>query len=95
MAENFDLLKTLEMMVETPGPSGSERIIRNKIENEIRDYVDDMYTDALGNLIARKGTAEGGKRLMISAHTDEIGLMVTHIDENGFARFTAIGGVSP
>ncbi len=96
MAENFDLLKTLEMLVETPGPSGSERIIRNKIEDEIRDYVDDMYTDALGNLIARKGTkAEGGKRLMVSAHTDEIGLMVTHIDENGFARFTAIGGVSP
>ena len=96
MAENFDLLKTLEMMVETPGPSGSERIIRKKIEDEIRDYVDDMYTDALGNLIARKGTkAEGGKRVMISAHTDEIGLMVTHIDENGFARFTAIGGVSP
>jgi endoglucanase len=96
MANNFDILKTLEMLVETPGPSGSERIIRKKIEEEIRDYVDEMYTDALGNLIARKGSkTEGGKRVMISAHVDEIGLMVTHVDDNGFARFIAIGGVSP
>ncbi len=55
-----------------------------------------MYTDALGNLIARKGSkGKGGKRVMVSAHTDEIGLMVTHVDDNGFARFISIGGVSP
>ena len=93
---NNDLLNILEMLVETPGPSGSEHLIRSKIEEEIRDHVDEIYTDALGNLIARKGKkAENGKRVMVSAHVDEIGLMVTHVDENGFARFISIGGVSP
>ncbi len=91
-----ELIKVLEMLVETPGPSGSEHLIRQKIEDEIRDHVDEMYTDALGNLIARKGSkGKGGKRVMVSAHTDEIGLMVTHVDDNGFARFISIGGVSP
>lgn len=91
-----DLLRVLQMLVETPGPSGSEHLIRKKIEDEIRDYADEIYTDALGNLIARKGSkGKGGKRVMISAHTDEIGLMVTHVDDNGFARFITIGGVSP
>ena len=93
---NNDLLNILEMLVETPGPSGSEHLIRSKIEEEIRDHVDEIYTDALGNLIARKGRkSENGKRVMVSAHVDEIGLMVTHVDENGFARFISIGGVSP
>ncbi|MGI6258538.1 MAG: M42 family metallopeptidase [Anaerolineaceae bacterium] len=91
-----ELIKVLEMLVETPGPSGSEHLIRQKIEDEIRDHVDEMYSDALGNLIARKGSkGKGGKRVMVSAHTDEIGLMVTHVDDNGFARFISIGGVSP
>jgi tetrahedral aminopeptidase len=50
--------------------------------------------DALGNLIVRKGQKTGdGMRIMLSAHMDEIGLMATHIDENGFIRFIAIGGV--
>ena len=91
-----DLLDVLEMLVETPGPSGSEHLIRSKIEAEIRDYVDEIYTDALGSLIAKKGTKKaGGKRVMVSSHVDEIGLMVTHVDDNGFARFITIGGVSP
>lgn len=94
--KNNDLLNVLEMLVETPGPSGSEHLIRSKIEEAIRDHVDEVYTDALGNLIAKKGSkAEGGKRVMISSHVDEIGLMVTHVDDNGFARFISIGGVSP
>ena len=95
MATN-SLLNTLQMLVETPGPSGSEHLIRSKVEEEIRDHVDELYTDALGNLIARKGSlGEGGKRVMVSAHVDEIGLMITHVDDNGFARFIPIGGVSP
>lgn len=94
--KNNDLLNVLEMLVETPGPSGSEHLIRSKVEEAIRDHVDEVYTDALGNLIAKKGSkAEGGKRVMISSHVDEIGLMVTHVDDNGFARFISIGGVSP
>ena len=94
--KNNELWTLLQTLVETPGPSGSEHVIREKIAAEIRSHVDEVYTDALGNLIARKGSLkEGGKRVMISAHVDEIGLMVTHVDENGFARFLPIGGINP
>ena len=87
------LIKTL---VETPGPSGFEYEIRDKIRDAIGESADEIRVDVMGSLIARKGTrTEGGMRVMISAHIDEIGLMVTHIDENGFARFTNIGGVNP
>ena len=94
--KNTSLWTILQTLVETPGPSGSEHVIREKIKAEIQGHADEVYTDALGNLIVRKGTLkEGGKRIMISAHVDEIGLMVTHVDENGFARFLPIGGINP
>ena len=87
------LIKTL---VETPGPSGFEYEIRDVIREEIIGEADEIRVDAMGNLIARKGAkTEEGMRVMISAHIDEIGLMVTHIDNNGFARFINVGGVSP
>ena len=97
MAKKSNSLWTiLQTLVETPGPSGSEHVIREKIKAEISGHADEVYTDALGNLIARKGTLkDGGKRIMISAHVDEIGLMVTHVDDNGFARFLPIGGINP
>jgi len=73
------------------GPSGSEEDVRDLITSWIRPLVDDLYTDALGNLIAvRKGRSE--KRLLLDAHTDEVGIMVRHIDENGFLRFAKLGG---
>ncbi len=60
----------------------------------VEPVADEVRLDALGNLIARKGQlADGGMRIMLAAHMDEIGVMVTHVDENGFARFTTIGGV--
>lgn len=94
--KNTSLWTILQTLVETPGPSGSEHVIREKIKAEISGHADEVYTDALGNLIARKGALkEGGKRIMISAHVDEIGLMITHVDDNGFARFLPIGGINP
>ena len=86
----------IQKLVETPGPSGFEHEIRDKVREAIGNTADEIRVDAMGSLIAKKGTkAEDGMRVMISAHIDEIGLMVTHIDENGFARFTNIGGVNP
>lgn len=86
----------IQKLVETTGPSGFEYEIRDVIREAIGDSADEIRVDALGSLIAKKGTKkENGMRVMVSAHIDEIGLMVTHIDEKGFARFTNIGGINP
>lgn len=86
----------IQKFVETPGPSGFEHQIRAAIRSEIEGFADEIRVDALGNLIARKGKrGKDGLRVMVSAHMDEIGVMVTHVDENGFVRFTTIGGVRP
>jgi len=74
-------------------PSSNEDRIREFIENEIKDYVDEVEVDALGNLIARK--KGNGKKIMLAAHMDQIGLMITAIDKKGFLRFTNVGGISP
>ena len=86
----MDLLKKLTQCF---GPSGNEEEIREFIKNEIKNNVDDIRTDALGNLIARKKGP--GKKIMFAAHMDEIGLITTFIDKNGFIRFSAIGGIMP
>jgi putative aminopeptidase FrvX len=90
-------MKTLiQKLVETTGPSGYESKVRDLVINEVKSAVDQYQVDGLGNLITRKGKkADKGLTLMLSAHLDEIGIMVTHVDENGFARFTGLGGVFP
>ncbi len=86
----------LEKLVEIPAPPGHEKQIRDFVRKEIGSYVDEVRVDNLGNLIARRGEKrEGGKRIMIASHLDEIGLIATHIDQNGFIRFTNMGGVIP
>ncbi len=86
----------IQKFVETQGPSGYEAQIRSIVRTEIEPYVDDIQVDALGNLIALKGKGnEIGQRIMLAAHIDEIGVMVTQVDANGFVRFTTLGGVRP
>ncbi|WP_425801727.1 M42 family metallopeptidase [Desulfitobacterium sp. Sab5] len=87
-SEDYSLLQRLTQVY---GPSGVEDEVRKLIIEEIRPYCDTFRQDKLGNLIVvRQGT---GKKIMIAAHMDEIGIMITHIDENGFLRFTPVGGV--
>jgi len=89
------LLKTL---TETFSPSGYEDEIRKVIAREVTPLADEVRVDALGNLIVRKKPtkeSKNAKKIMIAAHMDEIGVMVTHVDANGFVRFTGIGGVYP
>ena len=76
------------------GPSGFEDSIRQIIREEVEPFVDEIRVDALGNLICFK-KGNGGKKILLDAHMDEIGVIVTHIDENGFLRFGNIGGVNP
>jgi endoglucanase len=84
----------IQKLVETTGPSGYESQIRAVVRAEIEASADEVRVDALGNLIAVKGQLmPGGKKIMLSAHMDEIGLIATHIDDNGFVRFTTVGGV--
>ncbi len=86
----------IQKLVETIGPSGYEAPIREVIRAEVAPYADLVQVDALGSLIVRKGkSAKNGRKIMLAAHMDEIGVVVTHVDENGFARFSNLGGVSP
>lgn len=89
------MMKSLiQKLVETTGPSGYETQIRKAIRSEIEASADDIKVDALGNLIAFKGeSSSDGKKIMLAAHMDEIGIIATHIDESGFVRFSPIGGV--
>ncbi|HDZ24532.1 MAG TPA: M42 family peptidase, partial [Desulfobacteraceae bacterium] len=83
----------MKKVVETFGPSGREDAIRQVLLDEIKPYVDRTFTDNMGNLHAVK---EGnGARVMVAAHMDEIGFVVTHIDEKGFLRISPVGGVAP
>jgi tetrahedral aminopeptidase len=86
----------IQHLVETTGPSGYENQVRELVQAEIAGHVDESRVDPLGNLIARKGQkSANGRRIMLSAHMDEIGVIATHIDEHGFVRFTTVGGVRP
>lgn len=85
------MLELINKLTKTFGVSGNEEEIRNVIKNEIEGYVDEIKQDALGNLIAiKRGTQ---KKIMLAAHMDEIGIIVTHIEDNGFLRFAMVGGV--
>lgn len=86
----------IQSLVESVAPSGYEGAVCHLIKKEIEGFADETRLDALGSLIARKGekTAKG-LRIMLAAHMDEIGIMATHIDENGFVRFVPLGGVFP
>jgi putative aminopeptidase FrvX len=84
----------LEELSNAFGPSGCEDEVRRVLARALRDRVDDMLTDALGNLIAFKRGAgpEPRIKVMVDAHTDEVGLMITQIQKNGLLGFRAVGG---
>ncbi|NLM50313.1 MAG: M42 family metallopeptidase [Clostridiaceae bacterium] len=88
----MELLKKLCL---ANGTSGEEENIRDIIIEEVKDYVDEYKTDPLGNLICVKKGTGGGKKIMYAAHMDEIGVIVTVIDDKGFLRFSNIGGINP
>jgi endoglucanase len=85
-------VKTLtQKLVEAWGPSGFEHQVRALVMQEVQDLCDEMRVDTMGNLICRVGTkTETNKRVMVAAHMDEIGLMVSYIDQRGYLRFTSL-----
>lgn len=83
----------IKKLAEAWGPSGFEHRVRDLIRAEAEPLADEVWIDPLGNLICRIG--EGPLRVMVAAHMDEIGIVVSHVDRQGFARFTSLGGVLP
>lgn len=87
-----ELIRTLTAVY---GPSGRESAVADTIETLIAGKVDTLRRDALGNLICeKKGTDPKGKRIMLAAHMDQIGLVITHAEKEGFLRVSNIGGIS-
>ncbi|MBT9158048.1 MAG: putative aminopeptidase YsdC [Firmicutes bacterium] len=82
----------LKRLSEAFGPSGCEGEVRNILMEELAPHVKEWRRDALGNLIAVKGSA-GGLRVMLAAHMDECGLMISSIDRSGLLRFRKVGGI--
>lgn len=92
MAINVPLLAEI---AEAAGVPGYEQRIREIVLREIKPLVDEIDIDNLGNVIALKKGKPGGKKVMVAAHMDEIGFMVSHIEENGFLHFVPLGGFDP
>ena len=88
---NNDLKDILFRCLETPSPSGNEEQVTNLFASFVAPYVDEVQTDVCGNCIAHK--KGDGPKILIVAHADEIGLMISHIDQDGFLYFKEVGGI--
>lgn len=83
----YDTLKTLS---ELNGVPGREKEVRDYLKDQIKNFVDKVETDRLGSLIGYKN--DGNRTIMLAGHMDEVGLMVSSIDKNGFIKFQTLGG---
>ncbi len=91
MAINLELLNKI---CTAPGAPGFEQEIRKIVLKEVKPLVDEVEIDNMGNVYAIK-RGKKDKKVMVGAHMDEIGFIVTHIDDNGFVRFHTLGGFDP
>lgn len=92
------MIELLERLCNEPGVSGFEDGVQRIVREALADVADELWTDRLGNVIALKRARAGverPRRLVYAAHADEIGLMVSHVDDAGFVRFRAVGGIDP
>lgn len=96
-ADTTRLERLIRELAPAYGPAGQEEQIRSLIRKHVEPLADEVNVDRLGNLMAlvRGSGGPGARRVLIAAHMDEIGLMVTHIDEKGFLRFAPVGGHGP
>lgn len=92
-------LALMQRLVDAPGVSGFEDAAQAIAYTELAAHADEVWRDRMGNVIALKRAAapthSPPRRLMYAAHVDELGMMVRHIDDDGFVRFQAIGGLDP
>lgn len=83
----------LKQLTEASGVSGNEKEVRDLIISEIKDFVDTLKIDRIGNIIAYKKGKNTNKKLMVTAHMDEVGLIIKEIDSMGLLKFTTVGGI--
>lgn len=83
-------IELLQQLCEASAVSGDEQEVRNILIKTLEPCVNEITFDGLGSFVARKGNK--GPKVAVVGHMDEVGFMVTHIDESGFLRFTTIGG---
>ena len=89
------LIDTLKKLTMLDGVSGDEKPVRDFIMERIKDRADSWHVDNIGNLIVfSKGTGLG-KKVMLAAHMDEVGLLITGINDNGLIKFKTVGGIEP
>jgi len=88
-------ISLLSRICEAPGAPGYEKMIRELVIKELKGLADDVRTDNIGNVIALKKGRSSKKKCIAAAHMDEIGFIVTHIDDKGFVRFNPVGGFDP
>ena len=90
---NHELIDLLRKLSEAYGPPGYEDEVRQIMIKELEKITDEVHVDNLGNVIAvHKGN---NPKIMLAAHMDEVALLITHIDKNGFLRFHVLGGIDP
>ncbi len=87
------MLKYLRELTEISGPSGNEDAVREYIKEKISGKVDEIFIDRMGNLIALKKGKGNGKKILLDAHMDEVGFIVTNINDDGTLSFAPVGGV--
>ncbi|CAH0346272.1 M42 family metallopeptidase [Bacillus sp. CECT 9360] len=87
-----ETLKMLKDLTDAKGIPGNESEVREVMKEYITPYADEMTTDGLGSLIAKKSGQENGPKIVVTGHLDEVGFMVTQIDDKGFLRFQPVGG---
>jgi putative aminopeptidase FrvX len=85
----------LARICEAPGAPGFEKKIRELVLTELEGLADDVRVDNMGNVVALKKGKSSEKKTMAAAHMDEIGFIVTHVDDKGFVRFNPVGGFDP
>jgi putative aminopeptidase FrvX len=87
-----DTLTMLKALTDAKGIAGNEREPREVMKTYIAPYADEVTTDNLGSLVAKKAGDDNGPKIMVAGHLDEVGFMITQIDDKGFLRFQTVGG---
>ncbi|WP_203361521.1 M42 family metallopeptidase [Bacillus sp. REN10] len=92
MPKMDETLTMLKELTDAKGIPGNEREVRAVMKKYIEPLSDEVTTDNLGSLIAKKAGDENGPKIMVAGHLDEVGFMITQIDDKGFLRFQTVGG---